>query len=216
MVGRLLILTALTLALLLVAQSTLQHATWLTLTLSSSHGDCGSWDALAVVVRVVNGDTFRARITCVSGAFSGRISVGTEYRVRLADVNAPELGTVEGERARRALESLIQGRTVMLDVDSVDVFDRYGRIIAVAYIDYNETHLLNINKWLVEEGYARVWDHPNEFNPGTWELYKPRGRIVAGTEATGGEDTQIHMALVLVATIAIALLALTLLRRSKR
>ncbi|MDT7866663.1 MAG: thermonuclease family protein [Desulfurococcales archaeon] len=213
---RLLILTALTLALLLVAQSTLQHATWLTLTLSSSHGDCGSWDALAVVVRVVDGDTFRATITCVSGAFSGRISVGTEYRVRLADVNAPELGTVEGERARRALENLIQGRTVMLDVDGVDVFDRYGRIIAVAYIDYNETHILNINKWLLEEGYARVWDHPNEFNPGTWKLYKPRERTVAETEAKGSEDTRIHMALVLVATIVIALLALTLLRRSKR
>jgi micrococcal nuclease len=216
LVGRLLILTALILALLLVAQSTLQHATWLTLTLSSSHGDCGSWDALAVVVRVVDGDTFRAMITCVSGAFSGRISVGTEYRVRLADVNAPELGTVEGERARRALENLIQGRTVMLDVDGVDVFDRYGRIIAVAYIEYNETHLLNINKWLVEEGYARVWDHPNEFNPGTWKLYKPREKTVAETEATGGEDTRIHVALVLVATIVIALLALTLLRRSKR
>jgi endonuclease YncB( thermonuclease family) len=216
LVGRLLILTALTLALLLVAQSTLQHATWLTLTLSSSHGDCGSWDALAVVVRVVDGDTFRARITCVSGAFSGRISVGTEYRVRLADVNAPELGTVEGERARRTLENLIQGRTVMLDVDGVDVFDKYGRIIAVAYIDYNETHLLNINKWLLEEGYAKVWDHPNEFNPGTWKLYKPRERTVTETEATGGEDTQIHMALVLVATIVIALLALTLLRRPKR
>jgi endonuclease YncB( thermonuclease family) len=215
-VKRLLILTALTLALLLVAQSTLQHVTWPTLTLSSSHGDCGSWDALAVVVRVVDSDTFRARITCVGGAFSGRISVGTEYRVRLADVNAPELGTVEGERARRALENLIQGKTVMLDVDGVDVFDKYGRIIAVAYIDYNETHLLNINKWLVEEGYARVWDHPNEFNPGTWELYKPRGRTVAETEATGGEDTQIHMALALVATIVIAFLALTLLRRSKR
>jgi endonuclease YncB( thermonuclease family) len=215
-VKRLLILTALTLALLLVAQSALHHATWPTLTLSSSHGDCGSWDALAVVVRVVDGDTFRATIACVSGAFSGRVSVGTEYRVRLADVNAPELGTVEGERARRALESLIQGRTVLLDVDGVDVFDRYGRIIAVAYIDYNETHVLNINKWLVEEGYARVWDHPNEFNPGTWELYRPRGRIVAETEAKGSEDTQIHMALVLVATIVIALLALTLLRRPKR
>ena len=55
--GRLLILTALTLALLLVAQVALQYATWPTrLTLSSSHGDCGSWDGLAVVVRVVDGD----------------------------------------------------------------------------------------------------------------------------------------------------------------
>ena len=53
---RLLILTALTLTLLLVAQPALHHVTWLTLTLSSSHGDCGSWDALAVVVRVVDGD----------------------------------------------------------------------------------------------------------------------------------------------------------------
>jgi len=216
LMGRLLILTALTLALLLVAQSTLHHATWLTLTLSSSHGDCGSWDALAVVVRVVDGDTFRVRITCVGGAFSNRVSVSTEYRVRLADINAPELGTVEGERARRALESLIQGKNVMLDVDGVDVFDKYGRIIAVAYIEYNETHLLNINKWLVEEGYARVWDHPNEFNPGTWKLYKPREKTVEETEAKGSEDTRIHAALALVATIVIALLALTLLRRPKR
>ena len=104
----------------------------------------------------------------------------------------------------------------MLDVDGVDVFDKYGRIIAVAYMDYNETHLLNINKWLVEEGYARVWDHPNEFNPGTWKLYKPREKTVAETEATGGEDNRVHAALALVATIVIALLALTLLRRSKR
>jgi len=55
-VKRLLILTALTLTLLLVAQSALQHATWPTLTLSSNYGDCGSWDALAVVVGVVDGD----------------------------------------------------------------------------------------------------------------------------------------------------------------
>ena len=103
----------------------------------------------------------------------------------------------------------------MLDVDGVGVFDKYGRIIAVAYIEYNETHILNINMWLVEEGHARMWDHPNEFNPETWELYKPKERTVAETEAKGGEDTRIHAALALVATIVIALLALTLLRRPK-
>jgi hypothetical protein len=61
-----------------------------------------------------------------------------------------------------------------------------------------------------------VWDHPNEFNPGTWKLYIPRERTVAETEAKGSEDTRIHAALALVATIVIALLALTLLRRPKR
>jgi endonuclease YncB( thermonuclease family) len=113
-------------------------------------------DVIAVVKRVIDGDTFDA------------FPVG---RVRLADIDAPELGTAEGEASRIALERLILGKTVYLDVDDLYVIDRYNRVVAVAYIRYNDTHLLNVNKWLVDNGYARVVDYPNEFKPSAWTLY---------------------------------------------
>jgi endonuclease YncB( thermonuclease family) len=113
-------------------------------------------DVTAVVKGVVDGDTFDA------------FPVG---RVRLADIDAPELGTAEGEASRIALERLILGKTVYLDVDDLYVIDRYNRVVAVAYVRYNDTHLLNVNKWLVDNGYARIADYPNEFKPSAWTLY---------------------------------------------
>jgi endonuclease YncB( thermonuclease family) len=113
-------------------------------------------DVTAVVKRVIDGDTFDA------------FPVG---RVRLADIDAPELGTAEGEASRIALERLILGKTIYLDVDDLYIIDRYNRVVAIAYIRYNDTHLLNVNKWLVDNGYARVVDHPNEFKPSAWTLY---------------------------------------------
>jgi predicted AlkP superfamily phosphohydrolase/phosphomutase len=56
-------------------------------------------------------------------------------------------------------------------VDDLYVIDRYNRVVAIAYIRYNDTHLLNVNKWLVDNGYARVVDYPNEFKPSAWTLY---------------------------------------------
>jgi endonuclease YncB( thermonuclease family) len=113
-------------------------------------------DVSALVYRVVDGDTFDA------------FPVG---RVRLADINAPELGTPEGAAAREALIRLILNKRVYLDVDDVEVMDRYYRLVCVVYLRYNSTHLLNVNKWLLENRYAEVMDYPNEFSPGTWALH---------------------------------------------
>ena len=49
---------------------------------------------------------------------------------------------------------------------------KYGRYTALVYVKYNKTMLLNVNKWLVNEGYAIVKDFLyNGFNPYTWTLY---------------------------------------------
>jgi endonuclease YncB( thermonuclease family) len=45
--------------------------------------------------------------------------------------------------------------------------DKYNRLVAVAYVEYNSTHLMNVNKWLLVNGYAKTYDYPNEFNPPT-------------------------------------------------
>jgi len=119
-----------------------------------------------VVTRVVDGDTFYVS--------------GLPERVRLADVNAPELSTAEGQGAKAALEVLTLGRRVCLDIDDLYKTDRYGRFVAVAYLDYNETHWLNVNQWLVERGYAAYVDYPNEFHQ-PWPLYLPKAATPKAT-----------------------------------
>lgn len=115
-------------------------------------------DVYANVYRVVDGDTLD---TFPAG------------RVRLADVNAPEIDTLEGVVARDALTELIgrHGPHVYLDIDDKHVMDRYNRIVAVVYLRYNSTHLLNVNKWLLESGHAVINDYDNEFDPDKWSLY---------------------------------------------
>ncbi len=118
-------------------------------------------DDVVLVTRVVDGDTFDCR----------SLITGASYRVRLADVNAPELYTAEGKAAKGFLASLIQGRRVYLDIDDLYHTDKYGRVVAVAYLRANETHLVNVNLLLVRKGYAEVVDYRNEFNPRLWSLY---------------------------------------------
>ncbi len=113
-------------------------------------------DVSAVVYRVVDGDTFDA------------FPVG---RVRLADINAPELGEASGAEAKEALSRLALNAEVYLDVDDLEVMDRYNRLVCVAYVRYNSTHLLNLNEWLLENGYVEAVDYPNEFDPEAWSLY---------------------------------------------
>ena len=113
-------------------------------------------DVVARVRSVVDGDTFDA------------FPVG---RVRLADVNTPEEGEPGYEEAKAALNSLVGNKVVFLDVDDVSMDGPYHRLICLVYVRYNETHLLNVNKWLVAHGLADIVDYPNEFDPTTWTLY---------------------------------------------
>lgn len=137
-------------------------------------GETPRCEALGVVVRVVDGDTVDvSNITYYDELIAARVN-STRVRVRFADVNAPELGTVEGEEARRALAEIVEahGGVVCLDVDNLRTLDPYGRVIAVVYLRVNETHYLNLNKWLLVNNYAEVRDFAdNEFNPVTWRLY---------------------------------------------
>jgi len=113
-------------------------------------------DMIAEVYKVIDGDTFDA---FPSG------------RVRLADINTPEVGEPGYQEAKNALTSLLLNKEVYLDIDDLYVMDKYNRLICLVFIDYNSTHVLNVNKWLLENGYAEISDYPNEFNPNTWKLY---------------------------------------------
>ena len=90
------------------------------------------------VVRVADGDTLEARG-----------SAGALHRIRLAEIDAPELDQPHGRKARAALDDLVDGRQIT--VEQLDQ-DRYGRIVGRV-----TTGDLEVNATLVERGHAWVY-----------------------------------------------------------
>ena len=72
----------------------------------------GSQTLTGTVVVVHDGDTF----TVQRGS--------SLYKVRLAEVDAPEMGQVFGQQARRFTEKMVLGRRVRVDVVMIDRYDR--------------------------------------------------------------------------------------------
>jgi endonuclease YncB( thermonuclease family) len=65
-------------------------------------------------------------------AVDGDTLVCNRQKVRLSNVYAPELNQAGGAAARRKLQALVSGREVALKPYG---YDRYGRLLADAYID---------------------------------------------------------------------------------
>jgi len=89
------------------------------------------------VMRVIDGDTVTLR------APQG------ELRVRLAQIDAPELGQPYGLKARDALAGMILGRRVIADCSDVD---RYGRAICALQADGQD-----VSAAMVCDGYTWVF-----------------------------------------------------------
>ena len=90
------------------------------------------------VERVVDGDT----IVFKAGD-------AKTQRVRLADIDTPELDQPWGEEAKAALTGWAENRKVEIRI--VDT-DRYGRLVATLWIDGK-----NVNRKLVAKGHAWVY-----------------------------------------------------------
>lgn len=90
------------------------------------------------VVGISDGDTLK----CLTDAKK-------EYRVRLAQIDAPESRQPFGGRSKQQLSELVFGRTVML---KGNLEDRYGRLVSQVVLDG-----LDINKQMVELGMAWVY-----------------------------------------------------------
>ncbi len=67
------------------------------------------------VVKVVDGDTIHV------------YNSKDTYKIRLSGIDAPERGQAHGKRAKEYLGQLVQGRQVIVIVESKD---RYGRFVA--------------------------------------------------------------------------------------
>lgn len=113
-------------------------------------------DAVGIGIYIVDGDT---------------LDVSGLERIRLADINTPESGKNGYQEAKDYLISLTLDKTVYVDIDDLGSTS-YGRIIAMIFVRHNSTHLLNINKAIIMNGFGIIWDFTNnEFDPNEWTLY---------------------------------------------
>jgi len=139
---------------------------------SKSSSSQTSWPHIerrGLVTRVIDGDT---------------IVIDNNNHIRLVGVNTPELhptpepGAVE---AKQFMEEQCLGREVGLDVDDAKPKDKYGRTLAVVYID-NGGSWININAELLQMGLAVVlYIPPSEFNPYSWQESGNKTQAIAPT-----------------------------------
>lgn len=108
-----------------------------------------------LVTQVMDGDT---------------IVIGSE-RVRLVGIDTPELhptpepGALE---AKQFVEELCLEKEVGLDVDDLEPKDKYGRTLAIVYVDMDGSWV-SLNAELLRRGLAEIlYISPSEFNPYRW------------------------------------------------
>jgi endonuclease YncB( thermonuclease family) len=117
-------------------------------------------------IRVLDGDTIRARAD------------GEEIKIRLIDIDAPEIGQPFGNKSKNFLNELLYEKKVTLLAEGKD---RYGRVLGNIFSDES-----NVNAMMVKFGFAWVYekyakksslyDHQNQAkrkNLGLWRDNDP-------------------------------------------
>jgi len=113
-----------------------------------------------LVTRVIDGDT---------------IEIEGDLKVRYIGIDTPETKDPNrdkqcfGEQASEQNADLVEGKRVQLEKDVSDV-DRYGRLLRYVYVDG-----IFVNKYLVENGYARASSYPPDVK--YQEVFKEAERL---------------------------------------
>jgi micrococcal nuclease len=113
-----------------------------------SHAPILSANEAEYVVRYVyDGDTVKL--------VSAGLGKHEAFKLRIADIDAPERNQSYGQKSRRALLKLCQGKDIQVRATLTD-YDQYGRQIGNLYCNH-----VNAGLYLVEQGLA--W-HPAKFS----------------------------------------------------
>lgn len=118
--------------------------------------DWGNFDKKhALVTEVVDGDTVHIRVS----------PLAKDEKVRLLGIDAPEVAHARGEtpahfgpEAKKRLSELVNGKTVVVRLDTTETRDKYHRLLAYLYLGDAD----NVNLSLVQGGYAyahRIYPH---------------------------------------------------------
>lgn len=96
--------------------------------------------------------TLTGRVVAVSDGDTLTLLAGSkQYKIRLAQIDAPEKKQPFGQRSRQSLAELAYGRTVDAEVATED---KYGRLVATIRIEGQ-----NINQEQIRRGMAWVYVH---------------------------------------------------------
>ena len=94
---------------------------------------CSDTYTIGKIVRVIDGDTFVYQTN------------NRQFRVRLLDIDAPELSQTFGLKSKDYLQRFLNKRVKMYCKGK----DQYNRVLAVLYVEG-----VNINEQMIREGYA--------------------------------------------------------------
>ncbi len=98
------------------------------------------------IVRVIDGDTVAIASAC------------RRFRVRLSGVDAPELGSEDGERARDWARSTFENQAVTWSAVGVDI---YGRLLGLLKLPDGTS----VNQEIIRQGHARHYGAPSRRSP---------------------------------------------------
>lgn len=135
--------------------------------------------ALLITAMSASAESFGCRVIGIAdgNTFSCRTNVGERLRVRLAEIDAPELKQPYGSQARQALSDHIFGKNVMLEVKGRDGLGRTLARVGVGNIGVNSEMVRAGAAWVYR---ARLDDRrlldleavAREFRRGLWSLHK--------------------------------------------
>ena len=119
-----------------------------------------SIDNTATVSTVIDGSSF---------------IINSGETVKLAGIDTPQSGQQGYTEATNYLKNIVQSKIVYLDINNIAPTDQYGRLMSVAYIDYNSTHYENVNMAMRVNSYAiPICVNNSEFNPSSWTWFVPK------------------------------------------
>lgn len=117
-------------------------------------------EIIGEAVKIIDGDTFILKEETVTIIPTGNENVKFvqqgKFKIRLADIDAPELKQQFGEQAKTHLQMLISSARIKVIFHQIDM---YGRIVGTIYltdkiigIDVSDNE--SINERMVRDGYA--------------------------------------------------------------
>ena len=118
-------------------------------------------------IRVIDGDTVEADIELPLSIVLQSQSIrfvgydAWEASKRRRSVNVTDEEVVKGKKAAKALENFLKSGTVVVDLDSLNQRDSYGRVLATAFVVWGNSEKLSVADHMIDNGHTR----PTEIIP---------------------------------------------------
>ncbi len=140
---------------------------------------------LCLAVPAAQARTLSGQVVGVSDGDTLTLLVGRKkYKIRLAQIDAPEKSQPWGQRSKQSLSELAFARTVEVEVETED---RYGRLVATVsagdlnlnleqirrgmawvYVQYPHSFWMRIEEWQARHDQRGLWSDEDPVPPWEW------------------------------------------------